>query len=43
MFYVEFQELFNAAFACQLVVWGTGVFSRQMSIFRLFPKKKIEK
>ena len=41
-FCVEFQELSNAAFGCQLVVWGTGVFSRQMSIFRLFPKKKIE-
>jgi len=40
IFCVEFQELSNAAFACQLIVRGTGVFSRQMSIFRLFSKKK---
>jgi hypothetical protein len=40
IFCVEFQELSNAAFACQLIIRGTGVFSRQMSIFRLFSKKK---
>jgi len=43
IFCVEFQELSNAAFTCQLIVWRTGVFFRQMSIFRLFSKKKIEK
>ena len=43
IFCVKFQELSNAALACQLIVWGTGVFSRQMSNFRLFFKKKIEK
>jgi hypothetical protein len=43
IFCVEVQELSNAAFACQLIVWRTGVFSRQMSIFRLFSKKKFEK
>jgi hypothetical protein len=43
IFCVEFQELSNAAFACQLIVWRTGIFSRQMGIFRLFSKKKIEK
>jgi len=41
IFCVEFQELSNAAFACQIIVWRTGVFSRQMSIFRLFSKKKL--
>jgi len=39
-FCVEFQELSNAAFACQLVVRSTGVFSRQMSIFWPVSKKK---
>jgi len=39
---VEFQELSNAAFTCQLIVWRTGTFSRQMSIFRLFSKKKLQ-
>jgi len=39
IFCVQFQQLSNAAFACQLIVWRTGVFSRQMSIFRFFPKK----
>ena len=43
IFCVELQELSNAAFACQLIVWRTGVFSRQMSIFRLLSQKKIEK
>jgi len=43
IFCVEFQELSNAAFACQLIVWGTGVFSRQMNIFGLVSKKKIGK
>jgi len=43
IFCVEFQELSNAAWACQLIVCATGVFSRQMSIFRLSSKKKIEK
>jgi len=43
IFCVEFQELSNAAFACQLIVRGTGVFSRQMSVFRFFSKKIIEK
>ena len=42
IFFVEFQEISNAACTCQLIVRGTCVFSRQMSIFRLFPKKKIE-
>ena len=40
IFCVEFQELSNAAFACQLIVRGTGVFSRQMSTFWIFSKKK---
>jgi len=35
-FCVEFQELSDGAFACQLIVWRTGVFSRQMRIFRFF-------
>jgi len=43
VFCVEFQELSNAAFACQLYRPGHRFFSRQMSIFRLFSKKKIEK
>jgi hypothetical protein len=44
IFCVESQELSNAAFACQLIVCDTGVFPRQMSIFRLSSKKKnIEK
>jgi len=43
IFCVEFQELSVGAFACQLIVWRTGVFSRQMSIFGLFSKKIIEK
>ena len=38
IFCVQFQQFSNAAFACQLIVRGTGVFSRQMSIFRFFPK-----
>jgi len=38
-FCVEFQELSNTAFTCQLIVWRTGIFSRQMSIFWLFSKK----
>jgi len=42
-YFVEFEELSDGAFACQLIMWRTGVFSRQMSIFRLFSKKKIEK
>jgi len=40
-FCVEFQELSDGAFACQFIVWRTDVFSRQMSIFGLFSKKKI--
>ena len=43
VFCVEFQELSDGAFACQLIVWRTGFFSRQMSIFRFFQKKIIEK
>jgi len=43
IFCVEFQELSNAAFACQLIVRGTGVFSRQMSIFWPVSKNKIGK
>jgi len=43
IFCVEFQELSDGAFACQLIVWRTGFFSRQMSIFRFFQKKKFEK
>ena len=43
IFCVQFQQLSNAAFACQLIVWRTGVFSRQISIFRLLSQKKIEK
>ena len=43
IFCVELQELSNATFACQLIVCDTGVFSREMSIFRFFSKKKIEK
>jgi len=39
IFCVEFQKLSNAAFACQLIVRGTGVFSRQMSIFWPVSKK----
>jgi len=42
IFCVEFQELSNAAFACQLIVRGTGVFSRQMSIFWPVSKKKLK-
>jgi len=42
-FCAEFQELSDGALACQLIVWRTGVFSRQMSNFGLFLKKKIEK
>jgi len=41
-FCVEFEELSDGAFACQLIVWRTGVFSRQMCIFGVF-LKKIEK
>ena len=37
---VEFQELSDGAFACHFIVWRTGVFSRQMSIFGLISKKK---
>ena len=43
IFCVEFQELSNVAFACQLIVWGTGVFPRQMCCFRLFSKNNNEK
>jgi len=43
MFCVEFQQLSNAVFASQLIVWRTGIFSRQMSVFRFFSKKKFEK
>ena len=43
IFGVEFQELSDGAFACQLIVWRTGFFARQMSIFRFFQKKKFEK
>jgi len=39
---VQFRDLSNAAFACQLIVWRTGFFSRQMGIFRLFSKKKLK-
>jgi len=42
IFCVELQELSNAAFACQLIVCDTGIFSRQMSIFRLCPKKNLK-
>jgi len=39
IFCAEFQELSDGAFACQLIVWRTGVFSRKMSIFGVFSKK----
>jgi len=42
IFCVEFRELSNGALTCQLVVWGTLFFSRQMCIFGFFKKKIVK-
>ena len=42
IFCVQFQELSIAVFPFQPVVCDTGVFSRQISIFRLCSKKKLK-
>ena len=42
IFCVEFQELFNAAFACQLIVRGTGFFPAKWAFFGLFQKKNLK-
>ena len=42
IFCVQFQELSIAVFAFQPVVCDTGVFSRQISIFRLCSKKNLK-
>jgi len=42
-FRAEFQELSKGALTCQVIVWGTLLFSRQMCIFGFFHQKKFEK
>jgi len=43
MLCVEFQELSNGAWTCQVIVWGTLFFSRQMCIFGFFTKKIVKR